>query len=968
MRAPRRVSAFDPGSWEVDLARRELRTNGTAVPLGTRAFDVVEVLVQSAGELVTKDEIMRRVWSRAIVEESTLQVHISAIRKALGPDRGLLKTVFGRGYRLLGHWPLTQGPVRPDPVVLQIVSAPVASSSNLPLPTSELIGRETAAEHLLALLSAYRVVTLTGPGGIGKSALALDVARRFRPREAGDGWLVELAPLSDPRLVPSTVAGVLGLKLGEDAISDEAVARAIGAKQLLLVLDNCEHVVDAAATFAETVMRLCPRTTVLATSREVLRIGGEHVYRVPPLEVPPEDPEDPSDILRHSAVALFIARTRALDSDFSTNGDDLSAIAAICRHLDGIPLAIEFAAARSAVLGARQTASRLDNRFALLTSGRRNALSRHRTLRATLDWSYDLLPDPEKCLLRRLAVFAGGFTIEAATAVMDGGDNGEAPIIEGIARLLEKSLITRDGSIAGRWRLLETIRAYALEKLVASGEAEPTARRHAEFFRDLFTAPAPGAQVKSGIQDITHWVRELDNVRAALDWAFSPRGDAVLGIVLTAAYAPVWMQLSLAVECRERIGRALDSVVFQSDLDVRLTIRERAERELDLQMALGPALVATKLHGHPDIGRAYTRAWELCRQLGDHSRGFTALRGLQIYYQNLLEMEKAQHFAEEALRVAERLDDPARLVGGHMTVGATLYWQGKLEPALAHFRRGFELFDPDTQLPDWPGSHPGLQCQLFPMLISWMLGYPDQSLDELRAVVESAETLGHSVTLARAPCHAALVHSFRREPSAVADHAERALRICEEHGIESLRGLALCANGWALGVSGESEKGLAQIAQGLNSYGLGVSQHALLALQADVQLAIGKPGAALASVAAGLEAIERMGGGPLEAELHRLKGEALLAAAGPVSEAETAMQRGIEVARRQNAKSWELRGAMSLARLWSGQGRHSEASDLLTPILGWFQEGFDTADLEEAKTLLDELAEPAIPRLPRRGK
>jgi predicted ATPase/DNA-binding winged helix-turn-helix (wHTH) protein len=939
----------------VDLARRELRTNGVAVPLGTRAFDIVEVLVQSAGELATKDEIMRRVWSRAIVEESTLQVHISAIRKALGPDRGLLKTVFGRGYRLLGHWPLTQGAVPPDPVVLQIVPAPVASSSNLPLPTSELIGRETATQHLLALLSAYRVVTLTGPGGIGKSVLALDVARQFLSSAAGDGRLVELAPLSDPRLVPSTVAGVLGLKLGEDAISDEAVARAIGAKQLLLVLDNCEHVIDAAATFAEMVMRLCPRTTVLATSREVFRIGGEQVYRVPPLEVPPEDPEDPSDILRHSAVALFIARSRALDSDFSTNRDDLSAIAAICRHLDGIPLAIEFAAARSAVLGARQTASRLDNRFALLTSGRRNALSRHRTLRAALDWSYDLLPDPEKCLLRRLAVFAGGFTIEAATAVIDGGDNGEAPIMEGIARLLEKSLITRDGSIAGRWRLLETIRAYALEKLVASDEAERTARRHAEFFRDLFAAPAPEAQVKSGIRDITDWVRELDNVRAALDWAFSALGDPVLGIVLTAAYAPVWMQLSLVVECRERIGRALDSVVFQSDRDARLTMRERAERELDLQIALGIALVATKLHGHPDIGRAYARAWELCRQLGDHSRGFTALRGLQVYHQNLLEMGKAQHFAEEALRVAERLDDPARLVGGHMAVGGTLYWQGKLEQALGHFRRGFQLFDPDMQLLDWPGSHPGLQCQIFPMLISWMLGYPERSLDELLAGVESAETLGHSVTLVRALCWAALVHSFRHEPSAVADHAVRALRICEEHGIESLHGLALCANGWALSVSGESEKGLAQIAQGLNSYGLGVSQHALLALQADVQLAIGKPKAALASVAAGLAAVERMGGGPLEAELHRLKGEVLLAGAGTVSEAETAMQRGIEVARQQNAKSWELRGAMSLARLWSGQARSAEAVALLQPVYDRFTEGFETADLRAAKALLSAI-------------
>ena len=327
---------------------------------------------------------------------------------------------------------------------------------------------------------------------------------------------------------------------------------------------------------------------------------------------------------------------------------------------------------------------------------------------------------------------------------------------------------------------------------------------------------------------------------------------------------------------------------------------------------------------------------------------------------NLLEMEKAQHFAEEALRVAERLDDAARLVGAHMALGVTLFCQGKLEPALAHFRRGFEMFDPNMQFPDWPGSHPGVQCQFFPALISWMLGYPDRSLDELRAAVRSAETLGHPLTLAQTLCFAALVHIFRHEPSAAADYAGRALRICEEQRIAQFHAYALCANGWALGASGESEKGLAQIGQGVDSYGLGVCQHMLLALQADAQLAIGKPEAALASVAAGLKAVEKTGGAPLEAELYRLRGEALLAGAGTVSEAETAIEQGIDVARRQNAKSWELRGAMSLARLRRQQGRPQEAVALLAPIYGWFTEGFDTADLKEAKTLLDKLTEPAI--------
>jgi tetratricopeptide (TPR) repeat protein len=411
---------------------------------------------------------------------------------------------------------------------------------------------------------------------------------------------------------------------------------------------------------------------------------------------------------------------------------------------------------------------------------------------------------------------------------------------------------------------------------------------------------------------------------------------------------------SASLEAVDQFRRGLELVEALSDT------RERAERELDLQMALGPALYATKSYSHLDIGRAYARALEFCRQLGDHSREFTALHGLRLHHVNLLEMEEAQHFAEEALRVAERLGDAARLVGGHTALGATLYWQGKLETALAHFRRGFEMFDPNMQFAGWPGPHPAVACQFFPMLISWMLGYPDRSLNELRAALLSAETLGHPLTLAQTLCWAALVHIFRHEPSAAAHCAGRALRICEEQRIAPVwHALALGERGWALSASGETE-GAVQIAQGVDSYGLGPSQHWLLACQADAQLAIGKPEAALASVAAGLKAVEKTGGAPLEAELYRLKGEALLASAGTASEAETAIEQGIAIARRQNAKSWELRGTMSLARLRRQQGRPQEAAALLAPIYAWFTEGFDTADLKEAKTLLDQLTEPAI--------
>src|SRR5712675_557006 len=423
VRAQDRRLVYELDEWEVDLARRELRARGVPVPIGGRAFEIIEVLVQSAGGLVTKNDLSARVWPGAIVEENTLQVHISAIRKALGSDREMLKTVSGRGYRLLGPWTSRQADASSvESIDLEPMPSPADSfQTNLPAAASELVGRTNAVQRLRGLLSAYRVVTLTGPGGIGKTRLALEVARDLFRSLQSDVRLIELVSLSDPGLVPSAVAGILGLNLAGDQISAESVARAIGAQKLLLVLDNCEHVIDAAAKLAETVVRRCPQTTILATSREILKIEGEYVYRVPPLDVPPQY-EQPGNILGHSAVQLFIATTRALQSDFSPNADDLPLIAAICRRLDGIPLAIDLAATRVATIGLQQVAAGLDNRLGMLTGGRRTALPRHQTLRATLDWSYQLLPEPERLVMRRLAIFAGDFTAEAVSSVAADGE------------------------------------------------------------------------------------------------------------------------------------------------------------------------------------------------------------------------------------------------------------------------------------------------------------------------------------------------------------------------------------------------------------------------------------------------------------------------------------------------------------------------------------------------------------------
>ena len=548
--------------WEIDLGRRELRSRGIPVPLGGRAFEIVTVLVQSASEFVTKDDLMERVWPGAIVGEGTIHVHISAVRKALGPDRAMLKTASGRGYRLLGNWTPQQRKATAARVYLSLTRTSGAPPpNNFPPLITRLVGRAAAAQFVRDLVSAYRVVTLTGPGGIGKTSLAIKAVRYLLPDFEDGGWLVELASLSDPGLVPSTVASTLGLKLTGE-ISAESVARAVGGRHLLLVLDNCEHVIDAVANLAETFTRLCPRTTIVATSREVLRIDGESVYRVPPLEVPALGQAAPDYIMQYSAVELFVARTKALNAGFSPTAEDLASIAAICRHLDGIPLAIEFAAARAAVLSVQGVAAGLRDRFALLTAGRRTALPRHRTLRATLDWSHELLPETERRLLRRLAVFAGGFTVDAAAAVMTDTGFDASAVLDGIANLVAKSWVALDKSGASRraglcWKRSVPTRSRSLPRVAKATIAQ---RRHAAFFRDLFTPQARGARSSLSDEDLARHVREIDNVRAALDWSFSPAGDQAIGVDLTAAYSPVWRHLSLMIECRERCERALLSL------------------------------------------------------------------------------------------------------------------------------------------------------------------------------------------------------------------------------------------------------------------------------------------------------------------------------------------------------------------------------------------------------------------------
>jgi predicted ATPase/DNA-binding winged helix-turn-helix (wHTH) protein len=472
----RRALALLFGRYRFVPHSRDLSADGVPIALGGRALEVLAVLIEADGELVTKDELMGRVWPTTIVEENNLQFQISSLRKALGPDRDLIRTVPGRGYRFVAEVAVQRsrpaiGAPSSERLNADVIEFPQAlASGNLPAPASGLVGREAQLIDLAALVSANRLVTVVGAGGIGTTRLALELARRLEPG-LDAVWLVELGSLSDPAHVPAAVASTLGLRAC--SASSAALAAAFGSHRVLMVLDNCEHLIDAAADVAETLVHASPSVAVIATSREPLRAEGEWVYRATPLDVPAEGEDDPQEVLGHSAVRLFMERMHAAAPATYPGRNVAAAAAMICRRLDGVPLAIELAAARAAALGVEALAARLDDRLSLLTDGRRTAPPRHQTLRAMLDWSYELLSEPERAVMRRVSALAGGFSMDAAVAASGFGEVDPGQVTECVASLVAKSLMhVEAGEEAPRYRLLETMRVYAFDKLYQSAEID----------------------------------------------------------------------------------------------------------------------------------------------------------------------------------------------------------------------------------------------------------------------------------------------------------------------------------------------------------------------------------------------------------------------------------------------------------------------------------------------------------------
>lgn len=897
------ILSFD--GFELSIGRRTLSRDGRNLRIGSRAMDILLLLAERPGELVTKEEIRARLWPDVFVEEAGLRVHVSALRKALsGPEGDPIRTVAGRGYILAA--PVTRFPPQhPAP-------RPSFADHGLPLRLERLIGRDAAVASLAQQVLEKRFVTVLGPGGIGKTSVALAVAAHLAEAFADGVRFVDLATLDDPE----TAAGALAIALGLPAVSEvspKALAAPLAGKRLLVVLDNCERLADAAATVAEALLRAAPGLCVLATSREALRAEGEWVHRLPPLATPSTIPGRPDEALRFSAVELFVERANAASGGYSLSPADCPGVAEICRRLDGLPLAIELAATNLASLGVSGILAGLDDRLTLLTGGRRTAQSRHQTLRAALDWSYDLLGPAEQAVFSRLSVIAGRFDFELACAVANGADGSPPQLRAILDDLARKSLIateTRGGSV--HYRLLETNRVYGAGKLADSAEADIIMRRYAEATLAFFRAEGGSwANIGSDAWLGLHAAR-LEDARAVLDWAFAGRDDdTLLGRAITTELTKIWLHLGLVRECLSWCRRALAAP---------LPAGAHADAfKMQIQHAFGVAhgfTLGNDRGGRPPL----VATLDLAQRLGDHDyvmRGLWSMASLEL---NEGKLDRALDYARQLRDTAAGAHQAAEQLVGERLMGCALHLLGRhseARPVLERVGRAFAEVDRSAYTSRFQFDQLVL-TQGFLAWIDWIGGDAEAARAGIEATVAEAVRGGQPASLGFALDSAITLAILRGE----LDAAERTSRRLGEMGAN------IGFDIWM--IRAEIQRAIIQVRSGDAAGGLPRLQAALprsawsmatyrtpyfLAEMAQAEMDMGAPEKALATID---DAIGWFGGTDdfwCAPECFRVKAEVLRqhGGANATREADALLERAHAVAERHGAQAW-------LRRLASADG------------------------------------------------
>ena len=885
------------GPFTLDVGNRQLLRDGVELTVRARAFDVLVVLVERAGRLVTKDELLDAVWSELAVEENNLQVQVSSLRKLLGP--GWIATVPGRGYRFSGE----ASAITPAP------AAPARAAHAAPEPTSPLIGRDAEVAAVLESLAAARLVTIVGPGGIGKTRLALEVARVASGAADRCAW-IDLTAIPDPSLTREGIAAALSVPAVAGEALDEALVDALRAKATLVVFDNAEHVLEALAPLVARILARAPGLRVLVTSQAPCRVSGEHVHRLSALALP-EEGATASAAAASGAVALFVARARALVGDaFKLDEANVASVVSLCRRLDGVPLALELAAGRLPALGLETLVRRLEHRFRLLTAGDRSAPARQRTLEALFDWSHGLLGADEQTVFRRLGLLASTFTLEQAIAVASNGALDEWAVVEILGDLVDRSLVVSSAGDPPVYALSETGRAYARSRIDVRAD------------------------------------------RASIDRAIR-----------------LYQELGTAAAARSENAEALHACSAALDLVSLLAPgRERDGRELELCLALGPVIQSSIGPAHPRAEAVYRRASQIAAALPPGEQGFMALWGLwQFLSMTGRDREAAEH-SDAIVRLASQLGDPALELEAWHARMTTAQLLGRAAEVVANAERVLALYDRERHHAlafRFGGHDPGV-CALGQGAVGlWLIGRPDDAADQAARAQALGATMDHAYSRAVAQFYPAFTWCLLGDREAFRRATVELSALCDRHAMDMLSNEALLLGGRARWEAGDAIAGIADMERALDTIDAGGDYAFALfyaSLLTEALFAAGRTDdAARRIVRAGEYA--RAGQRFFLADVTRWDAE-LHARRGDAERASQLFERACTLALEDGAVALALRAAVGAAEAADARGR-APARERVRSLLERVRGGATTADIGRARQALAGPERPAVVPAPR---
>jgi predicted ATPase/class 3 adenylate cyclase len=833
--------------------------------------------------------------------------------------------------------------------------------NNLPSQPSVFIGRHSELNEINELLVAekVRMLTLLGPGGTGKTRLALQSGAELFDRFDDGTYFIDLAPIRDPDSVLAIIARTIGMNESSNGSMLNELKDQLQGKTMLLLLDNFEQVTSAAVQVAD-LLQYCPRLKLLTTSREALHVRGEHLYPVPPLGLPKQDLRRTTaeDLIQYEAVQLFLERALAVKPNFELSEENARVIAELCLRLDGLPLAIELAAARVRLFSPQALLDRLGSRLKVLKGGARDLPERQQTLRDTIDWSYELLSDQEKILFGVMSVFSGG-TFEAVEAVIEDLENlieQDIDVVEMLVSLVDKSLIrmSEDSKGEPRLQMLETIREYAAERLNDNPEFDAAVcRAHASYYADFaerLWGFMMGARREEALKEME---TEVDNLQIA--WRYWVEGGELEQ--LQKMVNGLWLLYDGRGWYQAMVELTTDLLELLATIP---SSQEQIEQEIMLHTSLARALMALKGFTG-EVEQAYVRALELSEGLGEIPQLFPILRGLASFYMFRTEFDKAAQMGQKILDLAERSDDDYLRVHGYLVLGTNTGFAIGYQKGLELLDKGIELFerDPKAMRPFQIGNNPGIVCYTTSAFISFWLGFPDQAVERANRAIELVTELNHPLSMAYALFHTGSLHLWRGEIGLVKERAEALLAVAEEHNFQIWESLATIQIGLVQVMSGEQDAGLANVEQGFAKYqghiNPPVFYPAIIHMRAAAFAQAGQLSEALKLIDDILNATDDeriMQEFPV---LLLLKGDLLVFEAKEnIEKAVGIFHRILNFAEQIGGKYLALQAATRLCRIEMVAGNAVESGRVLAEIYYSFTEGFETLDLRAAKEVLDQ--------------